>query len=1270
MMNKIKSLLPLTMIFVAACERSEAPAPIPAPAPTPSPTPLPEPDPAPPPSPGANVTKVFSAGSLIIPTSGTYQTSCGAVSAYGLIYNVLRANNWLVANGYPQVRVYYSFNADKTAPNRCVPTNKHMPPAPNTGVYTDPQWNNGCDFSVTRATGRPVREITNTSGSNAATDIDLVTVNTVGSPSIFPQYGATTVDASATRIQYNGGPFIIDAAHAATFTNLLQGAIIAQDDFGNNIDFLPFRSNRNTCAFPNPPALQHYVRIHRAQAAFIANDNLSFSATPPRLALLATNNAGMTARVDDGILQKYLVNAGLAFTGANGCPPGGKNASKKSICPNGGQPGQIYDTFDFADIKSNLHALTDGTGKPLYSSVWAPHWETTAGSNTNPNSNEVAAVNNLDNWLNGSNGFMGECHSIEAIEGAYRNGSKDQTKTQALLTCLDANNDGVCDAGSTKWGIDKSISNTPAGQLRNCSDPNMTTGSKCAYHGYPGDSFSQTADYVWDAVNGSVENWKPNTTEKTIYRPGTFVTISGVQALDKTKLSNPSVARAMIKADYVMYGFKNSNPAQGAVHYLGGHDQSSSLAGNLVVMQTLLQLGTPPTSIAPVTKEVARSSPIIANVNGTEQLFQGSFERVTPAPVAGLLADNDANLTIYEYPKKRGHFRGYLTADITTTTSLFTDVGSVFDAANFIPPPTYGGCGTYFTSSCRTVFTNLSLTDHLGNPCTAGGTCRLPNSGNGPGKPLFINAAAKTVLAPIMFPGVSLANRDTALSRVLAGFNNSGTYIPKLGGIDRSTVTIVGPSTVDGGSAGVRPTMAYVGATDGMLHAFCLNVAGNCDAIGRELWAFLPRSQLTKVASNTAVIDGSPRAADIFGDFDNDGTSEFRTILTFTTANHSNLIPADAASVYALDITDPSDPRIVWEYTTPTARSAFELGNGLTIAMAKAPVSIPATGTKQVTFVQTNNFGIPAVSGSVVTAFDTETGGILWKHKYAYPTPTRSGGTPEPGTGIPGGVVAVDMNLAGTGTVTDIVFGDLYGNLWQIATDAPLHTGTNMITPKNGFDVGLDGVPNTIDDRPLPLFSMSTDQKPIGAPPALFAQLPNLYAVFTTGGYADPFGLATWASGIHKVVAVRLLKANEPATLPGVPANELSAVPDPIKFQADLDATAGDDRGFSQALVVGNEIFVNTDSSDVNDNSDLTGYGLGTSSGNTYKFDINGAASPGVVVAGGASSLVNSGTSIYGASSSGMQQLTTSATSAVGTKVDYTSSSAAKVTRILWLRGE
>src|SRR5207244_1508031 len=105
------------------------------------------------------------------------------------------------------------------------------------------------------------------------------------------------------------------------------------------------------------------------------------------------------------------------------------------------------------------------------------------------------------------------------------------------------------------------------------------------------------------------------------------------KSLNTAKTTDPVTARQIITADYVAYGHKTSNVAKGEIHYVGAHDQSGSPSGNLVILQTLLQLGVPPTTITPVKKEVARSSPTLAVIGGTKLLVQGTFESVFPSPV-------------------------------------------------------------------------------------------------------------------------------------------------------------------------------------------------------------------------------------------------------------------------------------------------------------------------------------------------------------------------------------------------------------------------------------------------------------------------------------------------------------------------------------------------------------------------------------------------------------------------------------------------------------
>ncbi|HLL24429.1 MAG TPA: hypothetical protein VK427_19995, partial [Kofleriaceae bacterium] len=461
---------------------------------------------------------------------------------------------------------------------------------------------------------------------------------------------------------------------------------------------------------------------------------------------------------------------------------------------------------------------------------------------------------------------------------------------------------------------------------------------------------------------------------------------------------------------------------------------------------------------------------------------------------------------------------------------------------------------------------------------------------------------------------------QTIVQKVLTG---------KLGGVDRSTVAVIGASSVAG--LGTRPTIAYFGAADGMLHAVCASVGGTtesdsniCPSLGTELWAFLPRVQLPLIRQNKQRIDGSVRVVDAFGDFDSPATGQkrFRTILTFQTG-YSDVSLGAPPAMYALDVTDPANPIVIWEYSTPTTPAALDFGTGL--ATAASMVTTGATVTN-LAFAQTNNGGSGG-AGMVATALSLETGKKQWQFAYAYPSPPRGNAADLPlPTGYPGGAVGVD--LAGTGFVSELVMGDLYGNLWRV--DAA--TGVS----KTGVST--------------PLFSFGTNKHPIGAVPAIYANGGQQFAVFGSGGYTDPL-TASWTAGTQSLISVPLL-----ATGP-YPISDSSPK---LAFKQNL--TAGQ-KTFGQVLVVGEEVFITADASDVN----LSTYGTGGNTGVAVAYNLATAmASSTVVVRGGAASLANIGTNLYGSSSDQQQELAIHAQSTSGSRVD--TAQVPKLDRKLWLR--
>ncbi|WP_342617902.1 PilC/PilY family type IV pilus protein [Rhodoferax sp. GW822-FHT02A01] len=111
-----------------------------------------------------------------------------------------------------------------------------------------------------------------------------------------------------------------------------------------------------------------------------------------------------------------------------------------------------------------------------------------------------------------------------------------------------------------------------------------------------------------------------------------------------------------------------------------------------------------------------------------------------------------------------------------------------------------------------------------------------------------------------------------------------------------------------------RTGMVYVGANDGMLHAFNATT-------GKEAWAYIPSRvvpNLYKLADMTYsnnhqyFVDGTPTISDVYGPCRSGVTgcidNEWRTILI-------GGLNGGGKGYYALDVTDPANPIFLWEFT-------------------------------------------------------------------------------------------------------------------------------------------------------------------------------------------------------------------------------------------------------------------------------------------------------------------------------------------------------------------
>jgi len=167
-----------------------------------------------------------------------------------------------------------------------------------------------------------------------------------------------------------------------------------------------------------------------------------------------------------------------------------------------------------------------------------------------------------------------------------------------------------------------------------------------------------------------------------------------------------------------------------------------------------------------------------------------------------------------------------------------------------------------------------------------------------------------------------------------------------------------------------RQSVLFVGSGDGMLHAFdagafrhgdnpdthgikenrgyflwkeknetrshyCENYSGSkCPdyGTGRELWAFIPASQVPRLKNNLlsvgdrAQIITPPAISDVYIDTNGDGfTDSWRTLVIGASENGGD-------SFFCLDVTDPYRPNFLWEFSAidlfrdPDAQAAVQIG--------------------------------------------------------------------------------------------------------------------------------------------------------------------------------------------------------------------------------------------------------------------------------------------------------------------------------------------------------
>lgn len=412
---------------------------------------------------------------------------------------------------------------------------------------------------------------------------------------------------------------------------------------------------------------------------------------------------------------------------------------------------------------------------------------------------------------------------------------------------------------------------------------------------------------------------------------------------------------------------------------------------------------------------------------------------------AAVVADGILYAASYEVPDRTGHLRAFpLSGD--RRTRLWDAAELIPSPGAALPPPTDPGSEALlpqFTddSGLRRIFTNLDVTQGF----------RL----------LSFDARAAHVLQPLL--GVASIAEAAALINAVRGRLDTSMAEPagsadrpnRLGAISRSSPALVGASPV-AATAANRDQVLYVGAEDGTLHAILTgrrqavgagydHTAAEC---GRELWAYLPGSLLphlqhqpfSRPGEAPAVhVDGAPAVSDLFIDCDGDGFREWRTILVGT----ASIQRLNRGVVFALDVTAPLAPRLLWESSLAELAPGRSRGAALgwTGGWANSEPRVFLTfGTAE--RIDAEGAPDPRAGGYGVLAcaLDLIDGRLLWRFASRYQGAAAERAEPP---SLPSLLTTSDS------TVDGVVFGDLAGWLWVLdpASGTPRGGGPLWQTP-------------------------------------------------------------------------------------------------------------------------------------------------------------------------------------------------------------------------------
>ncbi|BCL76823.1 type IV pilus biogenesis factor PilY1 [Jeongeupia sp. HS-3] len=206
-----------------------------------------------------------------------------------------------------------------------------------------------------------------------------------------------------------------------------------------------------------------------------------------------------------------------------------------------------------------------------------------------------------------------------------------------------------------------------------------------------------------------------------------------------------------------------------------------------------------------------------------------------------------------------------------------------------------------------------------------------------------------------------------------------------------------------------RAASVYAAANDGMLHAFDASS-------GDERWAYIPSMVMPRLHklldrsygnNHEYFVDGSPTIADVkIG-------NNWKTVIV-------GGLNKGGRGYYALDVTDPSAPKALWEFTHDNLGHSF--GNPIVTKLADGKwVAIVSSGYNNVN---------PGDGNGHLFIIDIGTGNLVSNGQIN----TYTSGTTKAGdTNTPSGLAKLNAWISNEldNTASRIYGGDLLGNVWR-----------------------------------------------------------------------------------------------------------------------------------------------------------------------------------------------------------------------------------------------